>query len=230
VNANPYPQCEVVQSPVMPVTPVDAEALMTLQGLINRDSHALDDERSKWRLKWYAEKLANAAKISFAERALQQDQIQFLLKVNNEAKVRRATKSLVLGEGKGDEVRRPRGGTSKACSEREGQNYRGHRKRRSKAEECGARGRGSHRRQGKARPEAQEARTRGRGSHRGQRETRSEAQGPSTGGRGRSVRTEKDSSGTDERRASEGSSSTDERSSRATEGSDGENDMKVLPQ
>jgi hypothetical protein len=100
VNANPYPQCEVVQSPVMPVTPVDAEALMTLQGLINRDSHALDDERSKWRLKWYAEKLANAAKISFAERALQQDQIQFLLKVNNEAKVRRATKSLVLGKAK----------------------------------------------------------------------------------------------------------------------------------
>jgi hypothetical protein len=100
VVVGPYPQCEVVQSPVMPITPVDAEALMTVQGLISRDSHALDDERSKRRLQWCAEKLANAAKISFAERALQQDQIQFLLRVNNEAKARRKTKSLVLRKAK----------------------------------------------------------------------------------------------------------------------------------
>ena len=37
----------------MPVTAVDAVALMTLQGLISRDTHALDDDGSKWRLKWY---------------------------------------------------------------------------------------------------------------------------------------------------------------------------------
>ncbi|KAH8695835.1 hypothetical protein GQ44DRAFT_634521 [Phaeosphaeriaceae sp. PMI808] len=100
VIVGPYPQCEVVQSPVMLVTPVDAEALVTLQGLINRNAHALDDERSKWRLQWYTEKLANAAKISLAERAFQQDQIQFLLRVNNEAKARRSTKSLILGKAK----------------------------------------------------------------------------------------------------------------------------------
>jgi hypothetical protein len=38
--------------------------------------------------------------MSFAERALQQDQIKFLLKVNNKAKPRRTTKSLVLGKAK----------------------------------------------------------------------------------------------------------------------------------
>lgn len=84
----------------MPVTPVDAVALMTLQGLISRDTHALDDDGRKWRLKWYVEKLANAAKISFAERALQQDQIHFLLKMSNEAKAHRSTKSLVSGNAK----------------------------------------------------------------------------------------------------------------------------------
>lgn len=73
VTVGSYPQCEVVQSPVMPVTPVDAEALVSLQSLINRNAHGLNDERSKWRLQWCTEKLANAAKISFAERALQQD-------------------------------------------------------------------------------------------------------------------------------------------------------------
>jgi hypothetical protein len=38
------------------------------------------------------------ARISLAELALQQDQIQFLLRVNNEAKARRSTKSLILGK------------------------------------------------------------------------------------------------------------------------------------
>lgn len=96
----PPQQYEVVQPPVMPVTPVNVEALMTLQGLINRNAHALDDERSKWRLQWYAEKLAGAAKISFADRALQQDQVRFLFRVNKEAKVRRSTKFLILGKAK----------------------------------------------------------------------------------------------------------------------------------
>ena len=44
--------------------------------------------------------LSNAAQISFAERTLQQDQIRFLTTINNEAKVRRSTKLVVLGKAK----------------------------------------------------------------------------------------------------------------------------------
>lgn len=38
--------------------------------------------------------------MSFAKGALQQDQIQFLTAINNEAKLRRSTKSVVLGKAK----------------------------------------------------------------------------------------------------------------------------------
>ena len=38
--------------------------------------------------------------MSFAKGALQQDQIQFLTAINNEAKLRRSTKSIVLGKAK----------------------------------------------------------------------------------------------------------------------------------
>jgi hypothetical protein len=51
-------------------------------------------------LQRHIQKLANAAQISFAERALLRDQNQFLTGVNNEAKVRRSTKSVVLGKAK----------------------------------------------------------------------------------------------------------------------------------
>ncbi|SLM37872.1 hypothetical protein LPUS_00860 [Lasallia pustulata] len=45
-------------------------------------------------------RLARAARISFAEQALLQDQNRFLFKVNNEAKFRRSTRSIVLGKAK----------------------------------------------------------------------------------------------------------------------------------
>ena len=99
VDVGPHSQCEVVQTPVTPVTPVTPGAVMSLQNLINQDAHALD-KTSKQKLQRHVRKLANAAEISFAERALQQDQIAFLLQVNNEAKPRRSTKSLVLGKAK----------------------------------------------------------------------------------------------------------------------------------
>ena len=38
--------------------------------------------------------------MSLAKGALQQDQIRFLITINNEAKVRRSTKSVVLGKAK----------------------------------------------------------------------------------------------------------------------------------
>ena len=73
---------------------------MSLQNLIiKQDAHALD-EMSKQSLKRHLQKLTKAAQISFAKGALQQDQIQFLTTISNEAKVRRSTKSLVLGKAK----------------------------------------------------------------------------------------------------------------------------------
>lgn len=52
------------------------------------------------RLERHVQKLADAAQISFAERALLHDQNQTLVKMNNEAKVRRSTRSVVLGKAK----------------------------------------------------------------------------------------------------------------------------------
>jgi hypothetical protein len=46
------------------------------------------------------QKLALAAQISFAERALLHDQYQMLTRMNNEAKVRQSTRSVVLGKAK----------------------------------------------------------------------------------------------------------------------------------
>ena len=89
------PQDEILQTPV---TPVSAEALMSLHNLIKQDAHTLN-ETSIQRLQRPIQKLANAAQISFAERALLQDQNQFLTRMN-EAKVRRSTKSVVVGKAK----------------------------------------------------------------------------------------------------------------------------------
>lgn len=76
-----------------------SEALTSLHNLIKQDAYA-EDEMSKQRLQRHIQKFANTAQTCFAERALQRDQIHFLKKVNNEAKVRRCTKSLVLGKAK----------------------------------------------------------------------------------------------------------------------------------
>ena len=46
------------------------------------------------------QKLANAAQISFAEHDLLHDRNQMLIRMNNEAKVRRSTRSVVLGKAK----------------------------------------------------------------------------------------------------------------------------------
>lgn len=85
--------------PCTPVTPVTSKALVSLQELINDDAYSLD-EVSKIRLRKHLQKLANAATTSFAERALQKEQIRFMYRVNDEAKARRTTKSTVLGKVK----------------------------------------------------------------------------------------------------------------------------------
>ena len=80
-------------------TPVTSEALTSLHNLIKQDACA-EDEMSKQRLQRHIQKFANAAQICFAKRALHREQIYFLRKVNDEAKVRRSTKPLVLGKAK----------------------------------------------------------------------------------------------------------------------------------
>ena len=81
------------------VTPVSAEGLTSLHNLFKQDAHTLKETNIQ-RLQRHVQKLANAAQISFAELALLHDQNQFLTRMNNEAKVRRSTKSVVLGKAK----------------------------------------------------------------------------------------------------------------------------------
>jgi hypothetical protein len=86
--------------PQTPVTPVSAEALMSLENLIiKKDAHMLDDA-SKSNLQRHVQKLVKAGRTSFAKGVLQDDQIRFLTTINDEAKVRRSTRSLVLGKAK----------------------------------------------------------------------------------------------------------------------------------
>jgi hypothetical protein len=97
VKVGSCPQEVVLQTPV---TPASAEALMSLQNLIiQQDAHALD-ETSKQNLQRHLQKFVKAVQTSSAKGILQEDQIQFLTTINNEAKVRRSTKSLVLGKAK----------------------------------------------------------------------------------------------------------------------------------
>ena len=91
------PQDEVLQTPITPVT---TEAVRSLHNLIKQETCALIDEPSKQRLQRHVRKLASAAQISFAKQTLLQDQNRFLTKINNEAKVRRSTRSVVLGKAK----------------------------------------------------------------------------------------------------------------------------------
>jgi hypothetical protein len=58
------------------------------------------NEPSKQRIQRHVQKLANAVQRSFAKEALLQKQTQFLSKINNEAKVCRLTRSVVLGKAK----------------------------------------------------------------------------------------------------------------------------------
>lgn len=73
---------------------------MSLHNLImEQDARALD-KTQRQDLQRHLQKYAKAAQVSFAKGALQQNHIQLLLKVNNEAKVRRSTKPLILGRAK----------------------------------------------------------------------------------------------------------------------------------
>jgi hypothetical protein len=60
------------------------------------------DETSKQNLARHLQKCTKAFQKSSAQAILQEDRIKFLTTINNEAKVRRSTKSLVLGIAKGE--------------------------------------------------------------------------------------------------------------------------------
>ena len=96
------PQNEMLQKPVTPVSPVTlvtATALTSLHNLIKQEACAFN-EPSKQRIQRHVAKLVSAAQISFAKQILLQDQNRFLSKINNEVKVRRSTRSVVLGKAK----------------------------------------------------------------------------------------------------------------------------------
>jgi hypothetical protein len=79
---------------------VSAEAFMSLQDLIiQRDAHTLD-ETSKQNLARHLQIYTKAFQKSSAKSILQENRIQFLTTINNKAKVRRSTKSLVLEKAK----------------------------------------------------------------------------------------------------------------------------------
>ncbi len=90
------PQEQVLQTPITPVTPVTIGALTSLHNIIKQELN----EPSKDRIQRHVQKLACAAQISFAKQTLLQDQNRFLSKINNEVKVRRSTRSVVLGKAK----------------------------------------------------------------------------------------------------------------------------------
>lgn len=94
--AKPSAQEQVVRLPVSPATPKSAGGVASLYHLIKSDVEMVD-ETSKLRLERHVQKLTNATQVSFAERALLSEQVQFLNNINCEAKVRRSAKAEILG-------------------------------------------------------------------------------------------------------------------------------------
>ena len=137
VKVGSCPQDVALQTPV---TPVSAEGFMSLQNLIiKQDAYALDNT-SKQKLEKHVLKLTKAGQMFLVKNALQEDQIQFLNTINNEAKVRRSTKSLVLGKAKvmsyeDLEKARAKRADKEAAKEAKGKGKRG-RKRKSAALEA----------------------------------------------------------------------------------------------
>jgi hypothetical protein len=94
---DPCSQGEALQTPTSPTS------LTSLHIQIRHDAYA-DDKISKQRVLRHAQKLINAMDTSYAERAIQRDQIQLLREVNNEGKVCRSTKKLILGNSESHEL------------------------------------------------------------------------------------------------------------------------------
>jgi DDE superfamily endonuclease len=94
VKVRPRAQYEALRTPL---TPVSGEALTSLLNMIKQ---VPDDEANKSHKERLQKKVNNAALRAFPKDSLQQDHIQFLIKMNDESKPRRSTKSVVLGKAK----------------------------------------------------------------------------------------------------------------------------------
>jgi REP element-mobilizing transposase RayT len=134
--------CAENEVPQTPVTPVSASGLMSLHNLIMKQDARTLDKMRRQDLQRHLQKYAKAAQVSFAKGALQQNHIQLLLKVNNEAKVRQSTKPLILGRAKVmsyDELKeaREKRAETEAATKAKGKGKRG-RKRTNAAAEADA--------------------------------------------------------------------------------------------
>lgn len=95
------PQAVLLEIPNTPTTLKTTAALVSLQNqIVQLDISALD-ETSRVRVEKRVQKCVNAVQTCLAQGALQQDYIRFLLKINNESKTRRSTKSNTLAKGEG---------------------------------------------------------------------------------------------------------------------------------
>ena len=72
-------------------------AIASLQNVIINQATQCLDQRSKSSLQKNVEKLSKAAHLAFSKGILQRDQIQFLMKINDESKARRSAKGHILG-------------------------------------------------------------------------------------------------------------------------------------
>jgi len=90
VTVRSDPQDDVLRTPM---TPVSAETLMSLQNFITQKCAHVLDETSNQNLVRYLQKLTKTAEISLAKSAMQQNQIRFLIKMNDESKPRRSAQS-----------------------------------------------------------------------------------------------------------------------------------------
>lgn len=96
IEAVTNPQ-DAVQSPITPVTPVTTQGIASLQNTIIKQATQCLDQTIIASLQKSVQKMSKAAHLAFSKGILQRDQIQFLMKINDESKVRRSTKGHILG-------------------------------------------------------------------------------------------------------------------------------------
>jgi hypothetical protein len=78
------------------VTPVTTQGIASLQSIIIKQATQCLDQTTIASLEKNIEKMSKAAHLAFSKGILQRDQIQFLMKINDESKVRRSAKGHIL--------------------------------------------------------------------------------------------------------------------------------------